>query len=157
MSYYADDNGIKRFLSKFKTLIGNASLTTTAQTIIGAINELKTSLTNKADKTWKYAGWAYASSSVTIPENYTEAIVYLFGTNSARSRRISASITFFPALWGEQINNKIEFLVAGYHLTDSDHGYGCIAVTNNGKTFTAQSLNYGSGSVEGRYVMVYYR
>ena len=113
---------------------------------------LNTSLANKT--TWKYAGWG---GSVTIPENYTEALIYIFGRNSNSTRRIGAMVTFLSTLWGEAVSNKIEFLIAGYHVTDSDHGYANLVVTGNGKTFSIGSWTYGNTNAVSTYVMVYYR
>ena len=119
------------------------------------LTNLESDLTDKASRTWIYVGYG---STVTIPEDYTEALVYMFGRNtSGGNRRIGAQLTFLPQLWGEQVSNKIEFLLAGYHISNTDHGYGSLAVTNNGKSFSIQSWTYGNGNAGDTYIMVYYR
>lgn len=127
----------------------------TSTDVQDAVTELKSNLADKASRTWIYVGYG---ATVTIPEDYTEALIYIFGRNtSGGNRRIGAQLTFLPQLWGEQLSNKIEFLVAGYHISNTDHGYGSIAVTNNGKSFSIQGWTYGNGNAADTYVMVYYR
>ena len=131
---------------------GSSGWVGTDHSLANVLSSLNTSLTNKT--TWKYAGWG---GSVTIPENYTEALIYIFGRNSNGTRRIGAMVTFLSTLWGEAVANKIEFLIAGYHVTDSDHGYANLVVTGNGKTFSIGSWTYGNTNAVSTYVMVYYR
>jgi hypothetical protein len=130
-------------------------MSTVAQTITPAINELKDI---KLDKGWKNAGWEPSGGKVTIPEDYTEALIFIFARNTNSTRRVGQSQIFLPEIWGEAINNKIELLVCGYYLTGSDFGYAVIEITNNGKSFEASNFVYGGQSVKGwGYVMVYYR
>ena len=119
------------------------------------ISDIESNLSQKASKGWISAGWG---DSVTIPEDYTEALIYMMGRNTHNgTRRIAAQITFLPELWAEQLSSQIEFLVAGYYYSSTDKGYGSLRVSNNGKTFNIQGWTYGNGNAADTYVMVYYR
>ena len=117
---------------------------------------LNTSLTNKAAKAWTYVGYAYAGSKVTVSQSFNEAMIYVAG-NYNNSYRVAAEGIYVPRMWEEQINGTLVMNLGGYHITDSDHGYIAVTITNNGKSFECRSLRWGSQDLSNKYVMVFIR
>lgn len=120
------------------------------------LSSLNTSLANKAAKAWSFVGWAYAGSKVTVSQSFNEAMIYVAG-NYNNSYRVAAEGIYVPRMWEEQINGTLVMSLGGYHLTNTDHGYIAVTITNNGKSFECRSLTWGNQNLSNKYVMVFIR
>lgn len=142
-------------IKKFFTFIGTTTLTTTAQTVTGAINELKTTFSSYQKKTWTVQNVDIITGvSVTVPSCNEIMCVFRSG-NTIYLRTISVHIPVVNLVTSTAIGFR-----GGYYTTSAENvGCLCTATLNSDETIIIKfnEYYYGGASVADARLNVYYR